>query len=108
MVDVKADGHIISQAVVMRKDALLAAGGFRPELRWHCDWFCNWVVAFRHGVCHVPDPLAVMRVVSGSYSTGTRSWDDQRGVLDRMLTLLKDPAYRDVAPYFARSAVMFA
>lgn len=108
LVGVKSNGHIISQTCLIRRSALLEAGGFRPELRWHCDWFLNWVVAFRSGICHVPEPLAVMRLLSTSYSTGTRAWEEQRVVLDHLLHLLKDPQYRDIRPYFSRSGILFS
>lgn len=99
--------HIPGHASIVKRELLLEAGGFIPELKWHCDWFALHVIAFRYGICYIPEPLAAMRVHAGSYSTsGVRDWSQQSQVLDHLLRLLKSPAYRDVLPYFVQGAVM--
>jgi glycosyltransferase involved in cell wall biosynthesis len=91
---------------IVRLSALRDAGGYRCELKWHSDWFAMLVVAFRHGICYVPEALAAIRVRSDSYSAaGRRNWVQQREVLCRLLHLISTPEYRDVAPYFARGSV---
>ena len=95
--------HIPGHASIVKRELLLEVGGFIPELKWHCDWFALHVIAFRYGICYIPEPLAAMRIHSGSYSnSGVRDWAQQREVLDHLLRLLKSPAYRDVLPYFVR------
>ena len=32
-----------TSTVILRRNAALLAGGFIPELRWHSDWFLNFV-----------------------------------------------------------------
>jgi glycosyltransferase involved in cell wall biosynthesis len=81
--------------------------GLIPELRWHSDWFANWVLAFRDGVCYIPEALATIRVHPHSYSASRkRKWSAQAGILDSMLDLLRTE-YKDVRPHFQRSAVMW-
>ena len=59
---------IAGHTALVRRSALIEAGGLRPEMRWHCDWFALLVVAFRYGVWYVPEPLACLRTSTSSYS----------------------------------------
>lgn len=94
-------------AVVYRRQAIRAMGGFDDALRWHADWFIHYVLAFRHGACYVPEVLGVFRVSPESYSQrGIRETALQRGVVRRFLELLDSSAYRDVRPAFRRSALL--
>ena len=95
--------------VVVRRDALLEAGGFMPELEWHSEWFVYYVVALRHGACVIPDTLAMMREVPGTYSaSGMGDPKRQRKVLKAMVAVLKAPQHRDVLPLFRRRPVLFS
>ncbi len=93
--------------VIFRKAALAGAGRFILELKWHTDWFAMCVVAFRHGICFVPEALAVMRVHHTTYSAaGMRNQAAQRDVLRHILELLGRTEYQDVIGYFRRSGVL--
>lgn len=59
---------IAGHTALVRRSVLNEAGGLRPEMRWHCDWFALLVVAFRYGVWYVPEPLACLRISRSSYS----------------------------------------
>jgi glycosyltransferase involved in cell wall biosynthesis len=94
-------------AVLYRRDALLAIGGFEEDLRWYADWFATCVLAFRHGACYVPEVLAVFRVTPESYhARGVRLTTVQRALVFRILDLLQSANCRDVAPAFRRSALI--
>lgn len=98
---------IAGHTSVVKRAALLEAGGLIPELQWHCDWFALLVIAFRYGLCYVPAPLAAIRISPHSYSaSGTRQWSAQRVVLGHLFRVLRSPAYRDVLRPFQRSGVM--
>lgn len=91
---------------VWRRDAFLEAGGYNPELRWHCDWFALQVIAFRHGLCFLPEVFTVVRMAENSYSNNQhRAADVQRQVLQILLRLLQQPDYRDVVPLFEASGI---
>ena len=93
--------------VVLRRAALVEAGKFILDLKWHTDWFAMCVVSFRHGICFVPEPLAVMRVHHTTYSAaGMRDRAAQREVLRQILELLCSAEYQDVTPCFKRSGVL--
>lgn len=98
---------IAGHTSIIKRAALFEAGGYIPELKWHCDWFAHLVISFRYGVCYIPEPLAAMRVSNNSYSaSGRRDWSTQRGVLNHMLHLLTSTVYSDVLPLFQRSGVL--
>lgn len=89
-----------------RRDVFLAAGGYLPELRWHCDWFALQVIAFRYGLCFLPEVVSVVRVVEDSFSNSpSREIERQREVLQVLLRNLQRPEYRDVVPLLAKSGI---
>jgi glycosyltransferase involved in cell wall biosynthesis len=95
--------------VVVRRAALLEAGGFRPALRWHSEWLVYYVVALRYGACAIPETLAMMRERLGTYSaTGMNNPQQQREVLRAMVEVIRSPEYRDVLPVFRRRPVLLS
>jgi len=100
---------ITSNSVVVRRDALLALGGYPGELQWYADSFAYTVIALRHGACVVPQTLSLIRSVPGSYShQGMRDPERQAAVLDTMLEILARPEYRDVRRAFRRAPSNFS
>jgi len=99
--------YIASHSAIMRKAPLVEAGGFIPELRWHCDWFAIAVVSFRHGICFVPEPLARFFIYPTSYFKSGRKKLEHRQVLERILDLLLSPRYQDVEPPIRESGALF-
>jgi len=90
-------------AIVVRADAIRAAGGYRAELAWYSDWFAFLVVAFRCGIVHIPETLGVHVLNPGSYATNARTGPENVRILGALLDLLMSPEYADVAPYFRRN-----
>ena len=104
----KLIGHssIPGHASILKRSSFEAAGGLLPDLEWHCDWFMSLVVAFREGICHVPETLSLLTDIPQSYSNhGTRS-AKQLTVLNAIFDRLASPEYADVAPSFRRSGVL--
>lgn len=97
---------IPGHTTIWKRTAYASAGGFRHDLRWHCDWFCAHVAAFRGGLCYVPEPVSVLRVVRGSYSWGRQGTPQQAAVEQRILELLDGPEFSDVRADFYRSGVL--
>jgi hypothetical protein len=99
--------QIAGHTAIMRRDRFMEAGAaLLPELKWHCDWFTSWVLAFRYGACYVPEPLATIRITPGSFaSVGRKQWRAQIEILTAMLRLLQTRD-KDVAGCFKRSAVL--
>jgi len=96
--------NIAGHTSVTSLRALKAVGGYLPELKWYCDWFAHLVIGFRQGICNIPEALAAYRLSPSSYSAvGSRNRDEKHAALDRILHLLKQPAYQDVFPAFRES-----
>lgn len=92
---------------LMKRSAVLEAGGFLPELKWHGDFFTVFVIGFRHGACYLPEPSTLWRALPESYMTaGLRKWGPQQKVIRHILELLYSPAYGDVRSRFRESGVM--
>jgi len=72
-------------------------------LAWYSDWFAFLVVAFRHGIVHIPETLGVHVLNPGSYATNARTGPENVRILGALLDLLMSPEYADVAPYFRRN-----
>jgi hypothetical protein len=98
---------IPGHAAIYKRSSWLAAGGILQDLRWHWDWFLNLVIAFRDGICHIPETLALLTVLPTTYSAqGSRDAVAQREVLSALLSYLISDEYRDVAFFFQKSGVL--
>lgn len=92
---------------VIRADAIRKAGGYIEELKWSCDWFMFMAIAFRHGICYLPEVLAGMRHDEKSYcNVGVRKDDEHRRVCLHMFDLLLGERYGDLLPLFNLSGCM--
>jgi glycosyltransferase involved in cell wall biosynthesis len=90
--------HISANTGVYRTQAFRDAGGYIPDLKWHSDWFVTLVVALRHGACYLPEQLTQMTIRDDSYSARSlRGRTAQRPLLEKILRLLSQPQYADVA-----------
>lgn len=85
---------IPSHTALVRRAAALEVGGFIPELKWHCDWFLLYTSAFRHGICHVPEPLGRFNIFGSSYyKSGRRDAYAHRAVLQGIMERLVSPEF---------------
>ena len=100
--------HLAPNTAVTRRAAFLRTGRFHPELRWHTDWFTFYTAAFRHGVCFIPEPLAVFHVYPDSYyKRGRRQADVHRQVLTSLLEHLNRPDSADVVDFVRESGELY-
>ena len=97
---------IAGQNALFKRSALVAAGGWRPELRWFTDWFGACVVGFRQGICHVPEVLSVFNLHQASYYNTAESRQQRQETMERLLGLLESDRYADVAPQIAGSGLL--
>jgi hypothetical protein len=99
--------HISSNTAIYRNAPFQAAGGYRDDLGWLCDWFVSAVITLRHGVCYVPEQLTYLTVRPDSYSaTNLRDVAAQRRLVVRVLDLLSQPEFADVAPRLRRAGML--
>jgi len=94
---------IPGHAVICRRDALVEAGCYLPDLAWYSDWFAFLTIAFRYGACHVPEALAIRVVMPDGYSANARQGEKNVAALTGFFNRITSPSYLDVAPYFRRN-----
>jgi glycosyltransferase involved in cell wall biosynthesis len=109
LVELSRRGRLIlfMSTLIWRRDALLTAGGYLPELKWHSDWLPYITLALRHGLCFVPEVLGEFHVFPSSYSgKGMRDRKVQREVLKNILEALLSPQYKDILPYIIKGSFL--
>ena len=98
---------IAGHTCIVKRSAFTESGKYIPELKWHCDWFAFHAIAFRYGICYIPEALAALRILPSSYSaTGTRNPAAQHEVMNHLIRLLKSEQYSDVLHAFRNSALL--
>lgn len=89
----------------IRREAIIQAGGYKPELRWHTDWFLCLIVCLRHGFGYIPKPLVTFRIADSQYSHGRHDWRQQKPVIEAFMKLLQNE-YAGEYEFFRRHAVL--
>ena len=64
----REDSWFLGNTIVIRRDAVIEMGGYRPELTSFCDGFVYQQTALKYGACFIPEALAVWRLLGGGYS----------------------------------------
>jgi glycosyltransferase involved in cell wall biosynthesis len=89
--------------VVMRRHALIEAGGYHPELESFTDSFAAHVVALRNGACFIPEPLAAWRILPDTYSRRVLVATAHRTeLLARAVAFMEGPYRSDFPRGYAR------
>jgi len=99
---------IPGHATIFRTAVLREAGGYDADLAWYSDWFVNLTVAFRHGACHIPEPLAIRVLLDENYSAAAKPGARHIAVLKAFFHRVSTPEHADVAPYFRRCGAAVA
>jgi glycosyltransferase involved in cell wall biosynthesis len=74
LVDLERRGRlfIAGHTVIVRKAALLAAGGFQDTTKYAADWYTFNLIGFKYGICVVPEVLAVNRITPNTFYLRSR------------------------------------
>ncbi|MBI1910243.1 MAG: glycosyltransferase [Deltaproteobacteria bacterium] len=97
---------IAGHTSIIKRSSLVEAKEFRPELKWHGDWFLLHVIAFRHGICYTPELLAIWKTSSNSYSARPRSRTERRLVYKKLFDLILSESHKDVRKNFKESGIL--
>jgi glycosyltransferase involved in cell wall biosynthesis len=81
-----------------------ALGGFRQDLRWHCDLLVAYAAAFERGATYVPGAVSYFRQMPQAYSTG-RHGEAQTEVLRAWLRATREPGWEDRRAAFVAAAI---
>ncbi|MGI8967457.1 MAG: glycosyltransferase family 2 protein [Limisphaerales bacterium] len=100
--------YMASHTTIFKRSALQEAGKFIPELRWYTDWFATHATGLRHGICYVPEKLALFYIYPTSYfTTGRAGRLAHREVLENLLNYCLRPDYADILQPLRRSAALY-
>jgi len=104
----KGKFYIPPNSVIFRTSALREVGNFIPELKFCCDWYAMYVAGFRHGICFVPEPLAIFHVQANSYYHKIRrDKAEYRTVLELLLERLHQPENRAALGFVREGGSLF-
>lgn len=82
----------LGNALVLRRQAVMEMGGFRPELHSFCDGFLYHLLALKYGACFIPEPLAVWRRLDSGFSGATvANIDRMETIRERVTGLITGP-----------------
>ena len=85
---------------IFRRNMFIEAGKY-------IDWFVWHVMAFRYGICYIPEALAAIRVLPTSYSEmGRKDTQAETEVIKHLVTLLRSEQYQDVLASFKDSQLL--
>jgi glycosyltransferase involved in cell wall biosynthesis len=98
---------IWGQTVITKRSAFKEVGGLIPQLKWYSDWFCNYVISFRYGMCYIPEFLTSARVHQNCYSaSGAKQPSEQKKIIQYIISLLESSAFNDVFDSFKRTGIL--
>jgi len=99
--------YIEGRAAVIKRELLIENGSLNPDLKLYSDWLLWLLIAFRHGICYIPETLTVFRALPDSYfASELRDEASRYDVIKRLLFMLKSEEYKDVLFLFRRSCVL--
>ena len=92
-------------SVVVKRAALIEAGGFLPEIKWSSDIFAHHVIGFRYGVCYLPEITGLMRKHDIQYTAKhKRPLALELEVIKDTMDIVLRPQYSDVRDKFMKTA----
>lgn len=99
---------IPGHTAIYRREALVQVGKLISELSLYSDWYATTVLALRHGVCVVPEPLAVFYVGEATFFRKSRknpAINDP--AIEHALRLLTGPDCSDVVGRFTEAGSLY-
>lgn len=104
---------VMGNSTAYHRERLLDVGGFDQKLGSFSDGFIHLVLALRHGVCYIPEPLAAWRRLDGGMAALTKSdgklWlENKRRAANLMRTEYSDLFPSEFVNYYERQQLFRA
>lgn len=104
---------MLGNSVAFHREHLMDVGGFDQKLGAFSDGFIHLVLALRHGVCYIPEPLTAWRRLEGGLAASTKSdvtlWlENKRKAANIMRTEYSDLFPSEFISYFERQQLFRA
>ncbi len=98
---------IYSPATISRRESLIAAGKYLPQLHWQADFFANHTIALRQGICYVPRTMSLFFKRPEAYSgRGRQDAALQQRIGAALAKLLLSPQFSDVCVAYLAAELM--
>lgn len=104
----KQRGYLYASGInsILRRDAVLEAGGAIPSAGPIWDLLVALIVGARHGACYIPEPLVAIRTVPNSYSGSVkRQGRELRKTFRDILLVFGNPEYEDIRDWIRQTSV---
>lgn len=88
----------VTQTVVFRRAALIEAGGYHADLACATDGFLNVVIPARHGMCFIPEPLAMWRRLDESHAVRAGKSGGALRMLESLYSHFTGPQFAPLFP----------
>lgn len=104
--------HSFAPATILRREAIEAAGGYRPELGHWADTFVIRIAGLRWGMAYFPEEAVCFRVFPNSISaSGHRNVDQRLRIIGAVAQLMRSPEFvNDFPPgygdWWTREAIL--
>jgi len=84
---------------IYKRSAVIEMGGYHLEHEFLADWFISFIIAYRHGVCFIPEPLAAQRSHETQYCIkGSRDLENLLNVQANILYHFKSERFAGIIP----------
>jgi glycosyltransferase involved in cell wall biosynthesis len=110
MMDVEREGRlfIAGHTVIVKRSALFEAGGFPEAAKYGSDWFAYYLIGFQHGICVVPEALAVNRIDANTYyNRGRRDKAGNLKVMEAIMRLLVESNYPEAVERIRKCGALY-
>lgn len=91
-------------ATIMKRSAMLEAGGYLESLKWHSDWLLYLIIAYRGKFAVIPENIVKSRLDGGQYSQSCNIWSRQAPVIREIIMTLQNK-YGDAFEFFKENAL---
>ena len=92
-------------ANLIKRSAILEAGGQLAELKWHADWFFYLLIAIRYPFGVLPRELVTIRLAGDQYSNASNHWEKQKPVIETFIRLVHE-RYPNEYPFFRNHGLL--
>ncbi len=98
--------YCFAHTCILKQDYLIDTNAFLPDLKWHADGFSYHVIAFRKGICYIPEPMVLINIEKDSYGMQQHLIGPETEVVTQMIRYLASAQFCDVAPLFRQARAM--
>ena len=99
---------IAGHTVIVKRTALFEAGRFPEAVKYASDWYTYNLIAFKYGICVVPEALAVCEITPNTYyQRGRRDREGDLQVMETILRMLSQEKWQDAVERMRKCGALY-